>query len=74
MATEKKPAIEDKHKNRVSGISGRTAGKMHRQFKAKPSSERRGLRNKVALRPMGKGRYANGCKYSTMAGEPIPGC
>jgi len=74
MAADKKTQVDDPHRHRVSGISGRTAGKMHRQFRAKPSSERRGLRQKVALRPMGKGRFANGCKYSTMAGEPIPGC
>lgn len=52
--------VELKYKNRVSGVSGRTAGKMHRAFRANPSSERRGLRAHTQPEPKGKDRYPHG--------------
>lgn len=66
-------AIEENHKNRCSGISGRTVGKMYRT-KTSPSSQHNGLRQKTALRPMGKNRYPLGYKYTTQDGKPVPGC
>lgn len=64
----------DDHKTRISGISGRTAGLMFRAHKSTPSRTSNGLRQKTALKPMGKNRFPGGFKYTTMAGEPIPGC
>lgn len=62
---------KDQHHHRVSGISGRTTGKMHRKSKAKPSSERRGLRSRNQMRPPfdDAKRYPSG-KFRPM-GTPI---
>lgn len=65
--------VEDNHKNRCSGISGRTVGKMYRT-KTSPSSQHNGLRAKIQLRPMGKHRFPLGYKYTTMDRAPVPGC
>jgi hypothetical protein len=54
----------ENHSSRVSGVSGRTAGRMY-QRRAKASSERRGLRRKNQLKPVGKDRFPFG-KYQAM--------
>lgn len=55
--------IEDEHRNRVSGISGRTAGRMFRATKANPSSQHNPLRNKRQIQPRSdKDRFPSG-KY-----------
>lgn len=62
---------KEEHRSRVSGISGRTVGRMMRKTKTKPSSEHRGLRSRNQMKPpfSDKKRFPSG-KFRP-AGTPI---
>jgi hypothetical protein len=62
-----KTTTKSKHPNRVSGMSGRTVGKMLRaaNHRSKPNSEHRPLRARNQPKPMGRNRFPEG-KYQPM--------